>query len=132
MGGNFAAFMKVVCKIVNHVARNSPNTLVEDLQKPSGPSGFIAKLNEDFQHQLEDYHFVNFFESNYTAGFDVVSHPGAGIRRPGDTSLLTTTRLWIKHQRQCSCLAPGKRSFQSMRITARSASFPRKTASTNK
>ncbi|KAF2651873.1 hypothetical protein K491DRAFT_75781 [Lophiostoma macrostomum CBS 122681] len=89
MGGNYAAFMKIVSKIVNHVARNSPNTLVEDLQKPSGPYGFIAKLNEDFQHQLEDYYFVNFFESNYTAGFDViVDRESATMMLPGSRQIV--------------------------------------------
>ncbi|KAF2178079.1 hypothetical protein K469DRAFT_676405 [Zopfia rhizophila CBS 207.26] len=69
LGGNYAALGKILSDIVNATLRNPPNTLVRDLQKSSP---FLGRLNEDFRHQLEDYHFVNFFETRYSGGLDII------------------------------------------------------------
>lgn len=73
LGGNYAALGKILSDIANATSRNPRSTLMRDLQKSSP---FLGKLNEDFRHQLEDYYFVNFFETRFYGGLDVVSVGG--------------------------------------------------------
>lgn len=73
LGGNYAALGKILSDIANITLRNPRSTLVKDLQKSSL---FLGRLNEDFRHQLEDYYFINFFETRLYGGVDVVSVGG--------------------------------------------------------
>ena len=57
--------------IINVAFRNSRSTLVRDFKEESQ---FLAKLDDDFRHQLKAFKFVNFFETvHYGLRHDVVS-----------------------------------------------------------
>jgi hypothetical protein len=59
-GGNLAKLGDIASTIVRGVLRNPSNSLMDALRKDSG---FVQSLQGDFQHQLEDYKVLSFYET---------------------------------------------------------------------
>lgn len=80
LGGNHAALGEILCNIVNFASRKTGNKLVRDLEKSSQ---FLAKLNEDFKHQKEDFYFVNFQESKSYGKLGLIVNPESATMGSG-------------------------------------------------
>lgn len=80
-GGNLASLGKILSDIVNKSTRNPPSKLIEALQEGSE---FLDRLDANFRHQLEDYSFVSFFETQYYGPLNViVDRKSAQLGLPG-------------------------------------------------
>jgi hypothetical protein len=59
-GGRNTKIGDVVATVVRRILRNPDNTFLEALKKDSL---FAESLQKDFQHQLEDYKIISFYET---------------------------------------------------------------------
>ena len=59
-GGNLARLGDIASTIIRSVLRNPSNSLMEALKKDSA---FVESLQSDFQHQLDNYKVLSFYET---------------------------------------------------------------------
>jgi hypothetical protein len=68
-GGNLARLGDIASTIVRSVLRNPSNSFMEALKKDSA---FVESLQSDFQHQLDDYKVLSFYETLPMGKFGLV------------------------------------------------------------